>query len=171
MKFLSILAPKQPACLYGRFSDDASYNVEEAFKIGDEIEAIVIKVNDMDGVATLSRKRIERNNNWSIIVDAYHSGEILEGKIVDVVKGGLIIILHSVRVFIPATHSGVPKDGDLNALKGTMQKVKIIDLDESRNRAIASIRVVLREQRKAAEEEFWAGVGGLANGIPERSKA
>ena len=140
------------------FSDDASYNVEEHFKIGDEIEAIVIKVNDMDGVATLSRKRIERNNNWSIIVDAYHSGEILEGKIVDVVKGGLIIILHSVRVFIPATHSGVPKDGDLNALKGTMQKVKIIDLDESRNRAIASIRVVLREQRKAAEEEFWAGV-------------
>lgn len=140
------------------FSDDASYNVEEHFKIGDEIEAIVIKVNDMDGVATLSRKRIERNNNWSIIVDAYHSGEILEGKIVDVVKGGLIIILHSVRVFIPATHSGVPKDGDLNALKGTMQKVKIIDLDESRNRAIASTRVVLREQRKAAEEEFWAGV-------------
>lgn len=46
----------------------------------------------------------------------------------------------------------------MNALKGTMQKVKIIDLDESRNRAIASIRVVLREQRKAAEEEFWAGV-------------
>lgn len=91
------------------FSDDASYNVEEHFKIGDEIEAIVIKVNDMDGVATLSRKRIERNNNWSIIVDAYHSGEILEGKIVDVVKGGLIIILHSVRVFIPATHSGVPE--------------------------------------------------------------
>ncbi|MCI8331713.1 MAG: 30S ribosomal protein S1 [Clostridiales bacterium] len=140
------------------FSDDTSYRVEDHFNIGDEIEAIVIKVNDMDGVATLSRKRIERNNNWSIIVDAYKDGTILEGKITDVVKGGLIIVLHSVRVFIPATHSGVPKDGDLNTLKGTTQQVKIIDLDESRNRAIASIRVVLREQRKAAEEEFWANI-------------
>ena len=139
-------------------SDDASFNPADKYKVGDEIEAVVIKVSDNDGIATLSRKRIERRENWSSIVDAYNNGTVLEGKVVDVVKGGLIILLNAVRVFVPASQSGLPKDADLSALRGTVQKVKIIDLDEGRNRAVASIRVVAREQKKAQEEEFWANV-------------
>jgi len=139
-------------------SEDTSINPADKFKIGDEIEAVVIKVSDNDGVATLSRKRIERQNNWTSIVDAYNNGTVLEGKIVDAVKGGVIILLNAVRVFIPASHTGLAKDADISVLRGTTQQVKIIDLDESRNRAIASIRVIQREARKAAEEEFWANV-------------
>ena len=139
-------------------SEDTSINPADKFKVGDEIEAIVIKVSDNDGVATLSRKRIERQNNWTSIVDAYNNGTVLEGKIVDAVKGGVIILLNAVRVFIPASHTGLAKDADISVLRGTTQQVKIIDIDESRNRAIASIRVLQREARKAAEEEFWANV-------------
>ncbi len=139
-------------------SDDASAETLAKYKVGDEIEAIVVKVSDADGVANLSRKKIERLQNWSKIVEAYNNGEVLTGKIVDVVKGGVIISVKDVRVFIPASHTGLPKDADVSALRGTTQKVKIIELDESRNRAIASIRVVLREERKAQEEAFWSEI-------------
>ncbi len=139
-------------------SEDTSINPADKFKVGDEIEAVVIKVSDNDGVATLSRKRIERQNNWTSIVEAYNNGDVLEGKIVDAVKGGVIILLNAVRVFIPASHTGLAKDADISVLRGTTQKVKIIDIDDNRNRAIASIRVLEREARKAAEEEFWANV-------------
>ncbi len=139
-------------------SEDGSINPADVYKVGDEIEAIVTKVSDNDGVATLSRKRIERMNNWKKIVEAYENGEVLEGKIVDVVKGGVIILLHAVRVFIPASQTGLPNTADLSPLRGTEQKVKIIDLDQNRNRAIASIRVIQREERKALKEQFWANI-------------
>ena len=128
----------------------------EMFKIGDEVRAFVIRVNDGEGMATLSKKRIDADKNWIAIEDAYKAGTILEGKIVDAVKGGLLIDLSGNRVFIPASHSGVPKDGDLTALVGTTQKVKLIDLEENRKRALASIRIVKNAERKEAEAAFFA---------------
>ncbi len=136
-------------------SDDPSFKIEDAYKVGDEIEAIVVKVSDMDGIATLSRKRIENIVNWRKIVAAYENNEVMEGKILDVVKGGVIILLASLRVFIPASQTGLPKEADLSTLVGTVQKVKIIEINEQRRRAVASIRAVLREERKAREAAFW----------------
>lgn len=138
--------------------DDLEGDVEDVYKVGDEIEAIVVKVSDLDGVATLSRKRIDTIISWRAICNAYNNDEILEGKIVEVVKSGVIIVLNSIRVFIPASHSGLPRDADLSTLVGTVQRVKIIDLNEQRRRAVASIRAVLREERKAKEEEFWKNI-------------
>ena len=74
------------------------------------------------------------------------------------VKGGVIISIKGNRVFIPASLSGVPRGGDLSVLVGTTQKVKIIEINEQRHRAFASIRAVLREERKAKEDAFWANV-------------
>lgn len=125
------------------------------FKLGDEVEAFVIKVSDVDGIATLSKKRVDSDKNWKNIVAAYESGEILEGKIVEAVKGGVIISLDSNRVFIPASQTGIPRDGDLSALVGTTQRVKIIEVKNERRRAYASIRAVAREERKAKEKAFW----------------
>ncbi|NLZ37369.1 MAG: 4-hydroxy-3-methylbut-2-enyl diphosphate reductase [Clostridiales bacterium] len=139
-------------------TDESGANLEEMFNVGDEIEAIVVKVSDVDGVATLSRKRVENIINWRRIVAAYNEQTTIEGKIVEVVKSGVIILLESVRVFIPASQSGVPRDGDLATLVGTTQRVKIIDLNEQRRRAVASIRAVIREERKAVEAEFWANI-------------
>ncbi len=132
--------------------------IAEKYHVGDEIEAIVVKYSDVDGIATLSRKKIENIVSWRKIVAAYEAQEILEGKIEAAVKGGVLINLFGLRVFIPASHTGVPKDGDISALVGTTQRVKIIEINESRRRAVASIRVVAREERKKLEAEFWQNI-------------
>ncbi|MHB1153847.1 MAG: bifunctional 4-hydroxy-3-methylbut-2-enyl diphosphate reductase/30S ribosomal protein S1 [Eubacteriales bacterium] len=143
---------------YAEISDNQSIKLDEIYHVGDEIEAIVVKVSDLDGVATLSRKRIENVINWRRIVDAYNKGTILEGKFVDVVKGGIIMLLDGVRIFVPASHSGLNKDGELSSLVGTVAKARIIEINEQRRRAVASVRAVMREDRKSKETEFWASI-------------
>lgn len=143
---------------YDKATTDSSAKLEDLFHVGDTVKAKVIKVSDIDGIATLDKTRVDSDKNWEKIVAAYESGEILEGKIVEAVKGGVIINLDAVRVFIPASLTGVPKDGDLAALVGTVQKVKVIEIKSERKKAYASIRAVLREERRAREDAFWATV-------------
>ena len=140
---------------HDKATDDPQAKLDVLYKVGDTIKAKVIKVSDIDGIATLDKTRVDSEANWNKIVEACDSGETLEGKIVEAVKGGVIISLNSVRVFIPASLTGVPKDGDLTSLVNTTQKVKIIEIKPERKRAYASIRAVLREERKAREEAFW----------------
>jgi len=143
---------------HDKATSDPSAKLEDLYKIGDVVKAKVVKVSDIDGLATLDKTRVDAESNWVAVVNAFETGEILEGKIVEAVKGGVIISLNAVRVFIPASQTGVPKEGDLNELVGTTQKVKIIEIKTDRKRAYASIRAVLREERKAKEEAFWATI-------------
>ncbi len=137
---------------------DPTVKLTDLYKVGDEVTAKAVRVSDVDGFATLSRRSIEANAKWESIVEAYNEGAVLEGKITEVVRGGVIIILNSVKVFIPASQTGLKKDADLSVLQGTVHKAKIIDINEQRKRAVASIRVVEREERKAAEEAFWSSL-------------
>ncbi len=141
---------------HDKLTDDPSAKLSELFKVGDEIKAKVIKVSDIDGIATLDKTRVDNDANWDLIVAAAESGEIMEGRIVEAVKGGVIISLKSVRVFIPASLTGVPKDVELSTIVGTTQRVKVIEIKPERKRAYASIRAVLREERRAQEEAFWS---------------
>jgi len=143
---------------FDELTDNPSDKLNELFAVGQEIEARVIKVSDLDGVATLSKKQTDSIANWNKIVEAYNEAAILEGRIVEAVKSGVLISIGGVKVFIPASQSGVPKSGDLNTLIGTTQRVKIIDLNEQRRRAVASIRAVAREEAKAKEADFWANI-------------
>ncbi len=140
---------------YSEVTDNPTTSLDKMYKVGDEIEAIVVKVSDLDGVATLSRKRIENILNWNKIVEAYNNGTVLTGKFSDPVKGGIIFVIDGVRVFVPASHTGLNKDADLAILTGTTAKAKIIEINEQRRRAVASVRVVAREERKNKEVEFW----------------
>lgn len=140
---------------HDKATNDPQAKLADLYKVGDTVKAKVIKVSDIDGIATLDKTRVDSDSNWFKIVEASESGEILEGKITEVVKGGVIITINGVKVFIPASLTGVPKDGDLASLLGTVQKVKIIEIKSDRKRAYASIRAVLREERKAKEEAFW----------------
>lgn len=139
-----------------QITDDSSVKLTEMFKPGDEIEAFVIRVSDIEGFAELSKKRVDSDRNWQSVVAAEANGEILTGKVVDVVKGGVSVIVNSNRVFVPASQTGVPKDGDLTTLKGTDVKLKVIEIKGKK--AIGSIKAVLKEERKAAEEAFWASI-------------
>ncbi len=147
--------------VHDKLTDDPQAKLDQMFKVGDEVKAKVIRVSDIEGIAVLDKLRVDSEANWLDIVAKYESGEVVEGKIVECVKGGLIISINSVRVFIPASLSGVAKDAGaeaLQALVGTVQKVKIIEIKEDRKRAFASIRAVALEERKAKEAAFWAQV-------------
>ena len=139
-----------------QITDDTSVKLTDMFKKGDEIEARVTRLSDVDGIAELSKKSVDAAKNWQKLVDACDNGDVLEGKVTEVVKGGVSVSVGANRIFVPASHTGVPKDGDLASIKGTVVKVKIIEIKG--NRAIGSIRLVLRDERRAQEEAFWASM-------------
>ena len=147
-----------------QITDDSSVKLSDMFKVGDEIEARVTRLSDVDGIAELSKKQVDAAKNWQKIVDACESGDVVCGKVVEAVKGGVSVLVGANRVFVPASHTGVPKDGDLAVLKGTEVKVKVIEIKG--NRAIGSIRLVLRDERRAREDAFWASIeeGKVYNG-------
>ncbi len=133
----------------------ASEKAEDKYKVGEEITALVTRVSDIEGVAGLSRKRIEKIEDWQAVVAAKESGDILEGKITDVVKGGVMVQYRTVKIFIPASQTGLDKETDLATLAGTTVKFIVIDVENNRNRAVASIKSVLRKQRKEAAAKLW----------------
>ncbi len=141
-----------------QITDDPSVKLTEMFKVGDEVEAFVIRVSDIEGVAELSKKRVDSDKNWVTIEAAAGSGEVLEGKVTEAIKGGVIVVVNSVRVFVPASQTGVPKDGDLSSIVGTVVKLKIIEIKSYGKKAVGSIRQVLREERRAQEAAFWAEI-------------
>ena len=136
-------------------TDDPSAKLEDLFKLGDEVTAVAVRVSDVDGIAVLSKKKSDAGAKWEAVKNAAETGEVLEGKVIEAVKGGVIISALSQKIFVPASQTPVPRDGDLSTLVGTVQKFKIIDIKEDRKRAVGSIRVVAREERRAKEEAFW----------------
>ena len=141
-----------------QITDDASARLTQMFNIGDAVEAFVIRVSDIEGVAELSKKRTDSDRNWKNIVALKDSGEVVSGKVIKAVAGGLTVMVDSVNVFVPASHSGVAKDGDLTALVGQTVDLKIIEIKEQGKRAIGSIRVVLNALKRARVEEFWNNI-------------
>ncbi len=141
-----------------QITDDASVRLTQMFNIGDAVEAFVIRVSDIEGVAELSKKRTDSDRNWKNIVALKDSGEVVSGKVLKAVAGGLTVSVDSVNVFVPASHSGIAKDGDLTTLVGKNVDLKIIEIKDQGKKAIGSIRVVLNAARRAQTEEFWANI-------------
>ena len=141
-----------------QITDDPNAKLEDMFKIGDEFDAFVIKVSDIEGMATLSKKRVDLINNWNNIVEYYNNGTLVEGKIVEAVRGGVIIVIDGVRILVPARHTGLPMNADLATLVGKTEQVKIIDVNDARRHAYASIKAPKLEAKKALEEAFWANI-------------
>ena len=139
-----------------QITDDPSVNLKDMFKVGDEVEAFVIRVSDVEGIAELSKKRTDSDKNWGEIVAACEAKTVIEGKVIEAVKGGVIALAGATRVFIPGARSGVPKSGDLSTLVGQTVKFRIIETKEQGHRAYGSISDILREERLAREEAFWA---------------
>ena len=139
-----------------QITDDPSADLSLMFKVGDELDVFVIQVKDSEGIARLSKKRVDADNSWVTLKAAYENGEILEGKVTSVVKGGVIFTTGANTVFVPASQTGVAKGGDLASLVGTAQKVKLLEFDETKKRALGSIKAILVAEKKAREEAVWA---------------
>ena len=140
------------------FLTEPGAKIEDAVKVGDQVEAIVVHVNDGEGVVRLSKKRLEAGKAWEEIEAAVESKEVLEGVVTEENKGGIVVSIKGVRVFVPASQTGVPKGGDLGALVKTTVKLRITEVNRARRRVVGSIRSVASEERKAAQEKIWSEI-------------
>jgi 4-hydroxy-3-methylbut-2-enyl diphosphate reductase len=116
-----------------------------------------MKISDQEGTAMLSKRRYDAIAGWDNIVAAKESGEVLKGFVKDIIKGGVVVYTNNVRVFIPASQATASRNDSLEELKGKEVQFRIIEIGRGR-RAIGSVRSVLREQKKAAEEKVWANI-------------
>ncbi len=140
------------------FSSDPTVKPEEVLKVGDEIEVMVVHVNDSEGTCRLSKKRLEAGKAWEDIEAAAENKDVVEGVITEENKGGIVANVKGIRVFIPASQTGVPKGGDLAALVKTTVQMKITEVNRARRRVVGSIRAVSSELRKAAQEKIWGEI-------------
>lgn len=141
-----------------QITDENDVKLSDMFKIGDEVEASVISVSDKDGIAILSKKKVDGVKNWKKIVGYSETGETVNGKVIEVTKGGLVVLVDAVKVFVPASMTGTSKDEDLSKFAGQTVQLKVVEIKEERKRAIGSIRAVIKEQKKAREELFWSEI-------------
>ncbi len=146
---------------YDEITAESGVDLNDLFKVGDEVEVICGKFSDSDGTVLLSKKKIDQHKYWEMIKAAAESGEFLNGTIKEIIKNekgyaGVIALYGPNKVFIPASQTGVPKGEELESLKGQAVTFKIIDNNEQRKRAVGSIKASNKITRKALEEEFFA---------------
>ena len=139
----------------GELTNDPNLKPEDVVKVGDELDLLVLKTNDQDGVVTLSKKKVDAAAGFEKIVAAKETDEVLTGVVKSVIKGGVLVNCNGVNVFVPASQAAPKRDFDLNELVNKEVSFKILEVNEGRQRAVGSIRVVAREARAAAQTKFF----------------
>ena len=139
------------------YSYDPNADMEKEVKVGDVLDLIIMRTNDQEGTISLSKRRFDSIAGWEKVVEAKENDTVVEGKINDVVKGGVVASYEGVRVFIPASLATLNRSESLEQLKGTTASFKIIETGRGR-RAVGSIKAVLLEQKKELAEKFWETV-------------
>jgi small subunit ribosomal protein S1 len=128
-------------------------NPADIVALGDEVEALVLQKEDKDGRLILSKKRAEYERAWGKIEEKFTSGENVEGEVIEVVKGGLILDI-GLRGFLPASLVDLRRVKDLSSYTGTKLEARVIEMDRNRNNVVLSRRVVLEEGRKHERAEI-----------------
>ena len=148
-------------------SADPNVKPEDVVKVGDEIETYIIRVNDVEGYAMLSKKRLDAVKVWDDIAEACENKTTLEGKVTEENKGGIVVNVKGVRVFVPASQSGQPRGAELSEMIGQTVSLRITEVNRARRRVVGSIRAVQYEARQAAQAEIWNNieVGKHYNGV------
>jgi small subunit ribosomal protein S1 len=121
--------------------------------MGEEVDALVLTKEDQDGRLIMSKKRARFEKAWRRIEAAAESGEPVEGTVIEVVKGGLIIDL-GVRGFLPASLVDIRRVPNLDEYLATKIECKVIELNRARNNVVLSRRAVLEEERKEQRQEI-----------------
>jgi small subunit ribosomal protein S1 len=124
-------------------------------KIGDEIEVEVVKVNDGEGNVLLSQRNIVNRKHWDEIVAQYDAGEFVDGVGKEAVKGGLLADVKGIRTFIPASQLSMRYVEKIGEFVGQDMKLKIIELDKSKKRIVASRKAVLIAEESEKKKEIW----------------
>lgn len=136
-------------------TDEPDLKPEDIVKVGDEIETYVMRVNDVEGTVQLSKKRLDTVKNWDSIEAAREERIAVEGTVTEENKGGVVVMVKGIRVFVPASQTGLPKDAPMTSLLKTKVQLRITEVNHARRRVVGSIRAVQYEARKAAAEKTW----------------
>ena len=144
---------------------------KDVVKEGDEIDCVVTSINDAEGVVFLSKKRVDAAAGLEKLSDAMNSNATITGIVTQVIKGGVIVTCEGTRVFVPASHTGLPRGKRTDApesaeelqkkLEPLLKKevsLKIIEVAESRGRVVGSIRNAQKEESDALKAKFWSEV-------------
>ncbi len=137
------------------FTDDASIDIAELVKIGDSVEGFVVRVNDVEGTIMLSKKRLDQIKTWTVVEAAAESGEILEGVVTEENKGGIVVSVKGIRVFVPASQTGLPKEAEMSEMLKQKVRLKIKEVNRARRRVVGSIRDVQRDERRERSDKIW----------------
>ncbi len=144
---------------FDELTNDSNADINDIVKVGEEVDVYVVHVSDRDGVVTLSKKKIDAVKGMEELKSAFENKEVLTGRVVELVRGGVVTIVKCVRVFIPASECAERFLADLGVLLGTEQSFRIIKMDvdrRGRQRVVGSIKSVAKEESDKAAAEFWA---------------
>ena len=144
-----------------------SVDPADEVSLGERVDALVLTKEDQEGRLVLSKKRARFEKAWRKIEAAAESGEPVEGSVIEVVKGGLILDL-GVRGFLPASLVDIRRVHNLDEFKGQTLECKVIELNRSRNNVVLSRRAVLEEERKEVREQI---LGRLQPGRSSRARS
>jgi 4-hydroxy-3-methylbut-2-enyl diphosphate reductase len=139
-------------------TDDPEEKIEDLVHVGDEIETYAMRVNDVEGTVVLSRRRLDTVRGWEDIELARESRTILSGIVTEENKGGVVVSVRGVRVFVPASQTGLPKDTPMSTLLKKRVKLRVSEVNRSRRRVVGSIRAVQAEERRAMAEAVWENI-------------
>ena len=137
-------------------SHDPNAKMEDLVKVDDELDLVVVKTNDQEGVDTLSRVRFEAQKGMKDVSEAAENGTVMEGDVMEANKGGVVGNVKGVRVFVPRSQATMRRDEDYTKLVG--QHVKLVITECAGRKIVGSINKVTAEENKAKRDEFWKNV-------------
>ena len=143
---------------YSEYSNDPNANPQTELKPGDELDLIIMKTNNAEGVIMLSKKRYDAIKAWDNVLASEGTDKVFEGVVTDVIRGGILVLSENVKVFIPASLATMNRNDKLEDLLKTTVQFKILEVSRQgkRKRAVGSIKAVLKGAKKEAEDKFWA---------------
>jgi len=150
-------------------SIDSSLAADEVVSVGDEIEVFVLRSEDQEGRMTFSKRRADQAKHWETVLLSFENEEIIEGKITELTKGGLLVDI-GVQGFMPASQAERRFTNDLKHLVGQVVRLKLLEVDREKRRAIVSRKAVLDLEAEVARQAFWDRVseGDIISGVIRR---
>ncbi|MBO5340993.1 MAG: bifunctional 4-hydroxy-3-methylbut-2-enyl diphosphate reductase/30S ribosomal protein S1 [Oscillospiraceae bacterium] len=142
----------------GEMTDDPNAKIEEMVKVGEEIETYVMLVSDRDCMVKLSKKRLDMVKGWDEVEAACENETVVEGVVTEDNKGGVVVSVKGVRVFVPASQTGLPREAEMTQLLKQKVRLMITEVNRARRRVVGSISKVTRAERAAAAEKVWAEI-------------
>ncbi len=149
------LGAKQTGVIPTEEFTEGGAKLEDVVKVGDTVEAVVVRVNDVEGVATLSKKRLDAAKVWADVEAAAEDGTVLEGVVTEENKGGVVVSVKGVRVFVPASQTDLPREAAMSELLKKTVRLKITEVNKARKRVVGSIRRVAQAERRERTEAIW----------------